>query len=346
MDLDDFIGKMITGKQLNHLLNGMPLLKFMNDSDTHHGMHYVDGDNLDILPFNDSGECESGGLYVTQLKDYYLYHHGYGKYARRVRISDTALIYVEQNKLKCDEIYLEDRMPKDELLEILFTEYLQDLLNCGRDIATVVKSNGDALQYIKNHMMTPEIIFEAVKQNGDALQYIKDYMKTPEIILEAVKQNGHALQYIKDCMMTHDIMMGAVKQNGHALIYIKDCMKTYEIMSEAVKQNGYALQYINDSMKTPEIILEAVKISGRALQYIDDEMKTPEIMHEAVKNNGWALEFIKDCMKTPEIMSAATNNTRKAFQFISNDLFRLLLKFERKKNQAVAAPGITFGSIL
>ena len=86
-------------------------------------LHCVDGDNLDILPFNDSGTCSSGGLYVTQLKDYHRYYNDYGKFARRVRVSDTALIYVEQDKLKCDEIYLEDRVPKDELLGILFTEY-------------------------------------------------------------------------------------------------------------------------------------------------------------------------------------------------------------------------------
>jgi len=159
MELYNFIGQTITGQQLNELLDGMPLLKFMNDDDTHYGMHYVDGDNLDILPFNGSGKCSSGGLYVTQLKEYHRYYNDYGKFARRVRISDTALIYVEQKKLKCNEIYLEDRVPKDELLGILFTEYLQDSLNCGQDITIFVRDD-NVLRFIKEHMITPEIILD------------------------------------------------------------------------------------------------------------------------------------------------------------------------------------------
>jgi hypothetical protein len=70
--MNKYIGQTLTGKQVNEILDGMPLLKFMRDSDVHYGMKYVDGWNLDILPFNDSGKCSKGGLYVTQLLDYYM----------------------------------------------------------------------------------------------------------------------------------------------------------------------------------------------------------------------------------------------------------------------------------
>jgi len=128
-DLDQYIGQMISGKQLNELLDGMPLLKFMNDSEIHHGMKYQDGDNLDILPFNDSGECSPGGIYITELKNYYIYCNHYGNICRRVRVTDTALVYVEKDKLKCDEIYLEPRMPKNDLLRTLIMEYMQHLVD-------------------------------------------------------------------------------------------------------------------------------------------------------------------------------------------------------------------------
>jgi IMP cyclohydrolase len=272
--MDQYLGRTITGKQLNELLNGMPLLKFMNDSDIHYGMHYVDGYNLDILPFNGTGDCSSGGLYITRLEDYSLYYDRYGGYARRVRILDTSLVYVEKNKFKCDEIFLEKRVLKEDLLKELFTEYTQLDENF---LMRMVKNNGYALQFIKDEMKTHEIMLEAVKNSGDALQFIKDEMKTHEIMLEAVKKNGYSLQYIKDEMKTHEIMLEAVKKNGYSLQYIKNEMKTHEIMLEAVKKNGYSLQYIKDEMKTHEIMLEAVKNDGDALQYIKEEMR-PEIM--------------------------------------------------------------------
>jgi hypothetical protein len=148
--MDQYEGRTITGKRLNELLNGMPLLKFMNDDDVHYGMHYVDGNNLDILPFNGTYDCSSGGLYITRLEDYHLYYDQYGEYARRVRISDTALVYVEKNKFKCDEIFLEKRVPKDDLLKELFTEYAE----LDKNFLMMVKNNGSALKFIKDETKT------------------------------------------------------------------------------------------------------------------------------------------------------------------------------------------------
>jgi len=58
------------------------------------------GHNQDVLPFNDSEKCCSGGLYITQLRDYMLCQDECGKWARRAMVSDQALVYVEKHKLK------------------------------------------------------------------------------------------------------------------------------------------------------------------------------------------------------------------------------------------------------
>ena len=42
--------------------------------------------------------------------------------------------------------------------------------------------------------LTGEKALEAVKSNGDALQYVKE--QTVEVCLEAVKSNGDALRYV------------------------------------------------------------------------------------------------------------------------------------------------------
>ena len=73
MDLNNYIGQTMSGERLNHILNGMPLLKFMNDDDVHYGMKYHTGDNLDIVPFNSSGQCQAGGIYVTTLQNFYIF---------------------------------------------------------------------------------------------------------------------------------------------------------------------------------------------------------------------------------------------------------------------------------
>jgi hypothetical protein len=129
--MEQLIGHTITGKQLNDLLNGIPLLKFMYNDDIHYGMHYMTGHNLDILPFSTISDCSPGGLYVTTLNNYWIFYHDYDDYARRVRIPDNALVHIEEDKIKCDEIYLEDKLLKDDLLKILFAEYLEHLVSNG-----------------------------------------------------------------------------------------------------------------------------------------------------------------------------------------------------------------------
>src|SRR5690606_15435992 len=94
--LESLIGKTISGRELKEILRGIPLLKFMNDNDQHYGMTYHDGLNVDVLPFNPNDECSQGGLYVTSLCNYINYYNEYGCYARRVSVSDNALIYVER----------------------------------------------------------------------------------------------------------------------------------------------------------------------------------------------------------------------------------------------------------
>lgn len=184
--IDQYIHQTISGKQLNELLDGMPLLKFMNDDDIHFGMQYVTGDNLDILPFNDTGKCCRGGLYVTTLEKFPLYWKKYGSYARRVRISPQALVYVERNKFKCDEICLEEKMLKEDLLKILFSEYTQYLKDNKSNkwkkfVSMMIKKK--FIQFIEPCFLTKNLLMDAIKNDGLALQYIKDDMRTPELLM-------------------------------------------------------------------------------------------------------------------------------------------------------------------
>lgn len=351
MNLDKWIGKTIPGEQLNQILDGMPLLKFMHDDDIHYGMQYKTGDNLDILSFNTSeGECSPGGLYVTTLKDSADYYDAYGDYARRVRINPNALVYIENKKIKCDEIFLEERILKDDLLEILFTEYIQKLISesnesveefiisiCMSDdsesgfyglkyierkfltprmIMRIIKNDGRALQYIDLESRTPELLIAAVNNNGMALGFIGQNERTYELMMAAVKQSGVSLMYIEIADRTPEMMMEAIKQDGHAIQYIEQEYRTMEMMMEAVKQCGDAICHIEQEFRTVEMMMEAVKQSGYAIQYIEQEIRTMEMMMEAVKQSGIAIGYIEQEFRTMEMMMAAVKQNRNAINYI------------------------------
>jgi hypothetical protein len=48
----------------------MKYFKIFNESDNHNGFQYVDGLNVDIIPFNDdpNESCVEGGLYFSDVE--------------------------------------------------------------------------------------------------------------------------------------------------------------------------------------------------------------------------------------------------------------------------------------
>jgi len=274
MNLDQYVGKVLSGEELVKLLDGMLLVKFMNNDDVHHGMTYQTGLNTDILEFNPNGKCSEGGLYFTTLSDMYNHITSYGDYMRYVTLPDDAEIYVEKNKMKSKQIILSEK--------VLIKDFISNMIRQHHvtkdDFLERVKQNGHFLKYIDQQLRTNEIMLEAIKKNGYALQYIDQQFRTNEIMLEAIKQNGNALDYIDEEFRTHEIMLEAVKQNGNALYHIDQQFRTNEIMLEAVKQNGIALYHIDQQFRTDEIMLEAVKQNYDALYHIDEEFRTHELI--------------------------------------------------------------------
>jgi hypothetical protein len=47
----------------------MKYYKITNEEEKHYGMHYQDGLNVDILPFNPAGDCNPGGIYFARTKE-------------------------------------------------------------------------------------------------------------------------------------------------------------------------------------------------------------------------------------------------------------------------------------
>ena len=166
-------------------------------------------------------------------------------------------------------------------LDVNFSEDFKSHIVCFLKKAKIINSSimtinlfliNSAIEGLKIKLQDVNYLFlEAVKSNGIALQFIKDEYKTEQICLEAVKSNGMALQFIKDEHRTEQIYLEAVRSNGMALQFIKDEYKTEQVCLEAVKSNIMAFKYVKDEYLNEQICLEAIKTDSMSLQFINND---------------------------------------------------------------------------
>ena len=93
------IRNVITGKEFNKKYNDTKLYKIVKDNFIHNNFKYKHGLNIDILPFNPTGECLHGGLYFAELNKLILWF-SHGSYICKVIIPDDASVNIEKNKFK------------------------------------------------------------------------------------------------------------------------------------------------------------------------------------------------------------------------------------------------------
>ena len=109
----------LTGKDFKIKFNSENkfFVRYMNDSMRHYKFTYKEGLNEDTIPFNPSGDCESGGLYFTTVD----YVHNFkscthpNHHIRLVEIPDDAQVYVVPmfNKWKADKIIIGEKISQE-----------------------------------------------------------------------------------------------------------------------------------------------------------------------------------------------------------------------------------------
>ena len=85
----------------------MNFYKITNESETHNGMQYKTGLNVDIQQFNPKGDCKSGGIYFS--REDILAFMEYGKWIRKVTLPENAKVYENPGspkKWKADKVIL------------------------------------------------------------------------------------------------------------------------------------------------------------------------------------------------------------------------------------------------
>ena len=59
-----------------------------------------------------------------------------------------------------------------------------------------VESDGDALRYVPEALMSEAVLFKAVESNGYALQYVPEALMSAAVVFKAVESDSYALQYV------------------------------------------------------------------------------------------------------------------------------------------------------
>jgi hypothetical protein len=107
----------------------MKYWKITNETETHYFMTYKDGLNVDILPFNPSGDCQSGGIYFAS-EDIFAFLN-YGPWIREVTIPEGVPIYENPGspkKFKSPQVILG---PRREWANV---KVLKELIDNGANI--------------------------------------------------------------------------------------------------------------------------------------------------------------------------------------------------------------------
>jgi len=128
----------------------MKYWKITNEKENHKGMQYTTGLNVDILPFNPSGDCKKGGIYFAS-KDI-LTFCDYGCWIREVTLPENEEIYENPGspkKYKTHRVILGERMP------LWSTETFKHLVENGADIharndcALLLAAKNEHLEVVK-----------------------------------------------------------------------------------------------------------------------------------------------------------------------------------------------------
>jgi hypothetical protein len=139
--------------------------KIFNEEDNHHGFQYVDGLNIDSIPFNDNPNksCVEGGLYFTDAEHICEFLQ-YGNYIREVTLPDDAKVVKDGNKWRADTLFLNERK---DLIKVKTWEWMIDQgINIHAD-------NDLALIYFAYHGHIEVVKF--LVQNGADIHADNDY---------------------------------------------------------------------------------------------------------------------------------------------------------------------------
>jgi len=138
----------------------MHFYKITNKEEKHQNMQYKTGLNVDILPFNPYGDCESGGIYFA--KEDILAFLWYGSWIRRVTIPKDARVYENPGspkKWKADKVILGRKYKiTGKVIERLLSEGADPKVDNSSGLRCVLKRNQSEIAKVLLPLRDPNAI--------------------------------------------------------------------------------------------------------------------------------------------------------------------------------------------
>lgn len=307
--------RIIKGKNLKNI----PLYKITNIEENHHGFKYNDGENIDTLDFNATGDCMSGGLYFFQLKEIDNYT-GYGCYIRQVFVDDDEDVYCMSRKFKAHKINVGQKISlngfkindsdiarylicyinikwfhpdviTNEILELCWKNikyiWLSDIPENYRNekiCMSYIKKDVRNFKYIPKTNITILLIETFIKfKNNCDIKFKSDIQEIDNFILE----------YIKNKMIDDNLnaKFGSIllKLDYKNLLLIDPKNITKEMANNYMKENILAFKYWPKKLMTLDVCIDVIKKNISLFEYCP-----AETIPDAIKNNIKCLNFIPD----------------------------------------------------
>lgn len=154
---------LLTSKAFNEKYKGTIFVKLINSKEIHNGYKFKTGLNVDIKPFNETGECQCGGFYFTEsdkIANWLFYGNNKMMWMRIVTIPNDAMVFVEKDKFKTNKFILGTKK-----------HIWSDKETCKN----ILSKNGLLLKYVTKQ--TKSICTIAVSSHGLAIKYVKKQNK-------------------------------------------------------------------------------------------------------------------------------------------------------------------------
>lgn len=288
--------QLLTGKDLRHL----KLYKILRDDLTHHGYVYKRGLNILNEPFDPSGDCGAGGLYVTDRPECWI---DIGTRIASVTLPPDAMVWTGSvNKFKVDKLILGP-------ITCIPDHVYEAAIRSGYELRSVparhtrkfyrlaVDRNGWALKDIPVKYRTVSLCLAALRQTSDVIECVPEKRLSAKFCIMMVKIDGYLIKCVPQQHRTLELSLIAVQTNGRALFHVADRHKTAEVCMAAVRQNGFSLCDVPDVHRTYELCLAAVEQHGMALGHVPMSVRTIPLYQQAINNTTTALCYVPECIQ-------------------------------------------------
>lgn len=225
-------------------LKGLLLYKFINDTHQHYTHKYVHGHNIDKIPFSPLESCSTGGLYFSNHKNI-LHFAKFGSKLCRVHIYPHSIIYVEDDKYKTDQFYLDldNHITIEQFLcdksNSTFVPYFVygcNPFNCMNYISP--KRITDELCQYLSQILSPYLIKQFAGYSNFSIFADVVAKWTPQQIVNVYKTDLRAFSMIPGYILTEELCTLFVTQFcTEDPAYAKDCCEIVRQSVEKVQMN-------------------------------------------------------------------------------------------------------------